>query len=66
MRCCRRKVCELAEPGEYARRAFENGRLDLTEVEGLKTLKEVTRYCAAADQEKLAEAAILSISKAEG
>src|SRR4029079_4026587 len=24
----------LAEPGEFARRAFENGKLDLTEVEG--------------------------------
>jgi tRNA modification GTPase len=28
----------LAEPGEFARRAFENGRLDLTEVEGLADL----------------------------
>lgn len=28
----------LAEPGEYARRAFENGKLDLTEVEGLADL----------------------------
>ena len=27
-----------AEPGEFTRRAFENGRLDLTEVEGLADL----------------------------
>lgn len=27
-----------AEPGEFARRAFDNGRLDLTEVEGLADL----------------------------
>ncbi len=30
--------CRLAEPGEFTRRAFENGRLDLTEVEGLGDL----------------------------
>lgn len=30
--------CRLAEPGEFARRAFENGRLDLTSVEGLADL----------------------------
>ena len=28
----------LAEPGEFSRRAFENGRLDLTEIEGLSDL----------------------------
>ncbi len=28
----------LAEPGEFSRRAFENGRLDLTEAEGLGDL----------------------------
>ncbi len=28
----------LAEPGEFARRAFEHGKLDLTEVEGLADL----------------------------
>lgn len=28
----------LAEPGEFARRAFENGKLDLTQVEGLSDL----------------------------
>lgn len=30
----------LAEPGEFARRALENGRLDLTQVEGLADLIE--------------------------
>ncbi|WP_394691386.1 tRNA uridine-5-carboxymethylaminomethyl(34) synthesis GTPase MnmE [Hoeflea sp.] len=28
----------LAEPGEFTRRAFENGKLDLTEIEGLSDL----------------------------
>src|SRR5499426_3165761 len=30
--------CRLAEPGEFVRRAFENGKLDLTGVEGLADL----------------------------
>lgn len=30
----------LAEPGEFTRRALENGRLDLTQVEGLRDLIE--------------------------
>jgi tRNA modification GTPase len=30
--------CRMAEPGEFTRRAFENGRLDLTAVEGLGDL----------------------------
>jgi tRNA modification GTPase len=30
--------CRMAEPGEFTRRAFENGRLDLTEAEGLADL----------------------------
>lgn len=30
--------CRLAEPGEFARRAFENGRIDLTSAEGLADL----------------------------
>ena len=30
--------CRLAEPGEFTRRAFENGKLDLTSVEGLADL----------------------------
>ena len=32
----------LAEPGEFARRAFLNGKLDLTEAEGLADLIEAT------------------------
>ncbi len=34
----RMEGCRLAEPGEFTRRAFENGRLDLTAVEGLADL----------------------------
>ncbi|KAL7282033.1 hypothetical protein ACG7TL_003500 [Trametes sanguinea] len=30
--------CRPAEPGEFTRRAFEGGRLDLTQVEGLRDL----------------------------
>ncbi|MFY9839163.1 MAG: tRNA uridine-5-carboxymethylaminomethyl(34) synthesis GTPase MnmE [Xanthobacteraceae bacterium] len=30
--------CRLAQPGEFTRRAFENGKLDLTAVEGLGDL----------------------------
>jgi tRNA modification GTPase len=30
--------CRLAEPGEFSRRAFENGKLDLVEIEGLSDL----------------------------
>ena len=30
-----RRACALAEPGEFTRRAFANGRIDLTEAEGL-------------------------------
>jgi tRNA modification GTPase len=32
--------CRRAEPGEFARRAFENGKLDLAEIEGLADLIE--------------------------
>ncbi|CAN0165482.1 unnamed protein product, partial [Phaeothamnion confervicola] len=30
--------CRLAEPGEFARRAFENGKIDLVEAEGIADL----------------------------
>ncbi len=30
--------CRMAEPGEFARRAFENGKIDLPDVEGLADL----------------------------
>jgi tRNA modification GTPase len=32
--------CRLAEPGEFSRRAFENGKLDLTGAEGIADLIE--------------------------
>ncbi|RUP00276.1 tRNA uridine-5-carboxymethylaminomethyl(34) synthesis GTPase MnmE [Hyphomicrobium sp.] len=32
--------CRLAEPGEFARRGFENGKLDLAQIEGLADLIE--------------------------
>ncbi len=32
--------CRMAEPGEFTRRAFDNGRLDLAQVEGLADLIE--------------------------
>lgn len=35
---CRRPGCRLAEPGEFARRAFANGKIDLTVAEGLADL----------------------------
>ena len=34
----RLKFCRLAEPGEFTRRAFEHGKLDLTEAEGIADL----------------------------
>ena len=34
----RQPGCRLAEPGEFARRAFHNGKLDLAQVEGLADL----------------------------
>lgn len=34
----RRSGLRLAEPGEFTRRAFENGKIDLTEVEGIADL----------------------------
>ena len=34
----RQPGCRLAEPGEFARRAFDNGKLDLAQVEGLADL----------------------------
>ena len=44
MRCSRRSAAieglRQAEPGEFTRRAFENGRIDLTEAEGLADLIE--------------------------
>lgn len=36
----RQTGCRLAEPGEFARRAFEHGKIDLAEAEGLADLIE--------------------------
>jgi len=36
----RQPGCRLAEPGEFARRAFENGKIDLSQAEGLADLIE--------------------------
>lgn len=36
--CIETGLCRLAEPGEFTRRAFEAGRLDLTQAEGLADL----------------------------
>jgi tRNA modification GTPase len=46
--------CRLAERGEFTRRAFENGRLDLTQVEGLKDLLDAETE----EQRKLALRAV--------
>lgn len=35
---CKLNHVSLAEPGEFSRRAFENGKMDLTEIEGLSDL----------------------------
>ena len=35
-----RRACARPQPGEFTRRAFENGRIDLTEAEGLADLIE--------------------------
>ncbi len=38
LRVLRERGCRLAEPGEFARRAFENGKIDLTAAEGIADL----------------------------
>ena len=43
--------CRLAEPGEFTRRAFEHGKLDLTEAEGIADL--VTAETAAQRRQAL-------------
>jgi tRNA modification GTPase len=45
----------LAEPGEFTRRAFENGKLDLTEAEGLSDL--INAATAAQRRQALAQSA---------
>ena len=48
----------LAEPGEFTRRAFENGRLDLTEVEGLADLVQAETEAQARQALAQAEGAL--------
>ncbi len=38
LQACLRAGCRLAEPGEFTRRAFENGRLDLSQAEAVMGL----------------------------
>jgi tRNA modification GTPase len=51
----------LAEPGEFARRAFENGKLDLTEVEGLADLIAAETEAQARQALSQAEGGALSL-----
>lgn len=44
--CCR-NGCRLAERGEFTRRAFENGKLDLTQAEGIDELIRAENAAAA-------------------
>jgi tRNA modification GTPase len=56
------RLLRMAEPGEFIRRAFDNGKLDLTEVEGLADLiaaetevqRRSGRRCACAARRALA------------
>lgn len=56
--------CRLAEPGEFTRRAFENGRLDLAQAEGLADLidAETDSQC----QQALAQASGANSTLYEG
>ncbi len=51
--------CRPAEPGEFTRRAFMGGRLDLTQVEGLKDLID-------ADTESQRRIALNAVGVGEG
>ncbi|TFK56232.1 tRNA modification GTPase GTPBP3 [Heliocybe sulcata] len=53
-------TCRPAEPGEFTRRAFEGGRLDLTQVEGLKDLVDAETET----QRRLALSAAGGVSRA--
>ncbi len=57
----------LAEPGEFTRRAFDNGRLDLTQVEGMADLIAATteaQRAQAAAQMQGALAALVNVWRA--
>ena len=60
--------CRLAEPGEFARRAFENGKLDLAQVEGLADLidaeTEAQRRQALAQMRRGAVGALRGLAEA--
>jgi tRNA modification GTPase TrmE len=38
LECCLKNGARLAEPGEFTRRAFENGRIDLTQAESVMAM----------------------------
>lgn len=54
----------IAEPGEFTRLAFEAGKMDLTEVEGIRDLVEADTEAQrklAARQASVSEASLLAI-----
>ena len=53
----------LAEPGEFARRAFENGKLDLTQVEGLADLIDAETEAQARQALAQAEGSLRALSE---
>lgn len=54
----------LAEPGEFTRRAFDNGRLDLTQVEGLADLLAATTEAQRAQAVTTSEGALAKAAAA--
>jgi tRNA modification GTPase len=56
--------CRLAEPGEFVRRAFENGKLDLTGVEGLADLIEAETAAQRRQALRQAQGALYQIYEA--
>lgn len=55
------RFCRPAEPGEFTRRAFEGGRMDLTQVEGLRDLIEAETEA----QRRIAVGGVGGIQKAK-
>ena len=58
--------CRPAEPGEFTRRAFEGGRLDLTQVEGLRDLIDADTETQRKLALRSAEVGVESPSKWQG
>ena len=58
--------CRLAEPGEFARRAFENGKLDLTGVEGLADLIDAETAAQRRQALRQADGALATALRAAG